>query len=87
MAWDNNSQKKINNHVKSESSEGIKTKYFKDAYDRTTYVVSAPTNAAHGATASVIKFAYFTTTVFVSGTIEYTSTWDSSWDIAQDTPA
>lgn len=76
-----------NHHVQAGQAEAVKTKSFYDGSNRLTYFVTAAKKAKNGAPALVTKYTYVGVTSRVDVSVEYMTTWNSAWDIAEDTPA
>lgn len=66
----------ISSHIK----EAVKAHYEYDGSNRLEYAYTAYPNAAHGEKCLATQYQYDGASDRVSGSKEYLSTWDSSWD-------
>lgn len=73
--------------IAAHGKEAVKTKSFYDVSSRLSYYIVALRGAKNGEKALVTKYAYDGTSSRVLQSTEYFTTWNSSWDLTEDTPS
>jgi hypothetical protein len=68
-------------HLKTQAAELVKQSITYDLSSRPEYIYTVRADAAHGTPCSVVRYAYVGASSRVSYMKEYTSTWDSSWEL------
>ena len=68
-------------HLITQAHELVKQHIEYDGSSRTEYVYTARADAANGSPCSVVRYSYVLATPRVEFMKEYTSTWNSAWDL------
>jgi hypothetical protein len=68
-------------HLKTQANELVKQHVEYDVQNRAEYVYTVRNDATHGTPCSVVRYAFDGISSRVVFMKEYTSTWDSSWDL------
>jgi hypothetical protein len=68
-------------HLKTQAHELVKQHVEYDANNRAEYVYTVRNDAPHGTPCSVVRYSFDGLSARVVFMKEYTSTWDSTWDL------